>query len=84
MNEGVSSKVMCLVMANKTELADMLENAKIPWSVNNFVALEQVQKKILAEELLEKRVEQLLHLARLRGGISDLVEIMAFEESDEY
>ena len=61
----------------------MIETINIPWSVNNYVALEPLKQKILAEESLEKRVNQLLHLARLRGGIADLLEILNLNGSED-
>ena len=61
----------------------MIETTNIPRNVNNYIALEPLQQKILSEESLEKRVNQLLHLARLRGGIADLLEILNLDGSDD-
>jgi hypothetical protein len=61
----------------------LIETINLPWRINNYVALEPLQRKILEEESLEKRIFQLIHLARLRGGISDLLEILFLACADD-
>lgn len=60
-----------------------MEISELEWSVINYISLEPLQEKILAEESLENRIEMLLHLARLRGGISDLLEILSLQIDDQ-
>jgi len=59
------------------ELKELMEITELEWTVINYISLEPTQARILTVECLENKIELLLHLARLRGGISDLVEILA-------
>lgn len=60
-----------------------MECSEIAWSIKNYIALEPLQQKILQESPPETKIELLLHLARLRGGIGDILEILNLELSDE-
>jgi hypothetical protein len=79
LNNEISSKAISLLVADKITFAGLLESINITWRISNFIALEPIQKKILEEESPEQRIVQLLHLARLRGGIADLLEILSLE-----
>jgi hypothetical protein len=79
LNNEISSKAISLLVADKITFAGLLETINIPWRISNFIALEPIQKKILEEDSPEQRIVQLLHLARLRGGIADLLEILSLE-----
>jgi hypothetical protein len=72
-----------LLNADKDQIENLVGLINMPWYANNYIALEPLQKKILSLEPQERKIGQLLHLARLRGGISDLLEILALEISDE-
>ena len=83
LTKDINPEVFQLLQAdiNKFEyLAQLVTN--MSWYASNYIALEPLQKKILAFESQEKKICQLLHLARLRGGISDLLEIISMDSSD--
>ena len=67
---------MHLRLATLDEFASLVGSVNIPWRVSNHIALKDIQKKILALESNETKIELLFQLARLRGGISDLLEIL--------
>jgi hypothetical protein len=83
LDTDISSYAIQLLLANQNELGGLLQIISIRWSVKNYITLEPMQKKILALESEESKVAQLLHLARLRGGISDLLEVLNLEINDE-
>ncbi len=72
-----------LLHAGAGEFEALMEATELKWGVANYVALEPLQKTILAEYSPERKIELLLHLARLRGGISDILEIVNLDLSDE-
>jgi hypothetical protein len=70
--------------ASLPELKALMEISDLEWSVINYISLEPLQDKILAEESLDNKIELLLHLARLRGGISDLLAILTLHINDDF
>jgi hypothetical protein len=64
-------------------MENVVEFINEPWHANNYIAMEPLQKLVLQLEPQERKIAQLLHLARLRGGISDLLEILVLEISDD-
>ncbi len=70
--------------ASLPELKALMEISDLEWSVINYISLEPLQDKILAEDSLDNKIELLLHLARLRGGISDLLAILTLLISDDF
>ena len=72
-----------MLVAKKELFEKLIETIEIPWRVNNYLALEPLKHQILEEKSLERRMVQLLHLARLRGGISDLLEIVSQDIIDD-
>ena len=84
LNEKISPLTVQMSFASLAELKALMEISDLDWSVINYISLEPLQDKILAEESLDNKVELLLHLARLRGGISDLIEILSLQFSDDF
>ena len=78
-----SPQVTQLLLSDEDKIGDALETSTIPWSVNNYITLEPMQEKILALQSEESIITQLLHLARLRGGISDLLEVLNLKIDDD-
>ena len=83
LDTDISSYAIQLLLANQNELGGLLQIISIRWSFKNYITLEPMQKKILALESEESKITQLLHLARLRGGISDLLEVLNLKIDDD-
>lgn len=83
--DQISPLVVQLQHANGLDhLRALFKISEMPWNTLNYICLEPRQKKIMDDaETPETKIELLLHLARLRGGISDLLEILAADLNDE-
>ena len=56
---------------------------EISWGVKNYIAMEPLQQKIVSLDTNEQKIVQLLHLARVRGGISDLLKVLTLQILDD-
>jgi len=59
--------------ASTEELKALMETSELYWYASTYIMLEPLLNKILAEQSAELKIELLLHLARLRGGVVDLL-----------
>lgn len=60
--------------ASTEELKALMETSDvINWYPIYYIMWEPLLNKILAEQSAELKIELLLHLARLRGGVVDLL-----------
>lgn len=84
LNDKISPLTVQMSFAPLAELKDLMQTSEPDWSVINYISLQPLQDRILAEQSLETKIEMLLNLACLRGGISDLLEILSVPIGDDF